>query len=57
MWFVEWFFSLFVGKKARLLKAQDDAKKYIAVKEYQQALAKHNRKYSGKKRFTKAPSH
>ena len=46
---------LFFSKKAKELKAQLDAEKYIAVKEYQNAVHQYKRKFSSKKRYTKAP--
>lgn len=49
---IEWFFRLFFAKQAKLIEAERDAKKYIAVKEYQALKKKQEkelRRYSTRK--------
>lgn len=52
---VEWFFSLFVSKK-KVLDLKNDAllKMQKAEIDYLKSKVKHQKKYSGQKRFQKA---
>lgn len=54
--FVEWFFSLFLRKKVKQLKASTDAEKYMLVKEYEKAKEDYRKKFLKPKRYRKAPT-
>lgn len=56
--FIEWFFMLFLKKKASIIKQEAFFERQKAILEYEkrkQARDKYLAKYSGKKRYIKAP--
>lgn len=57
MWLIEWFFNLFLSKKAKEEKRKaflDRTKAVMDFNKSKKVIEKHNYKYSGKRRYTKA---
>lgn len=57
--FIEWFFMLFLSKKANILKQEAFFERQKAVVDYEKAKEKNKKylsKYSGRKKYVKTPT-